>query len=179
MPMTTRRVIRVLAMCLVLSSQAVPPQVAEAGPVGRRIARTAVGSKLLKQSAATPAARRGLAAAFDRLRDRATPARPLPKARTVFRYMTRKEAKDVSRMGITSGRHFTTSAGPGRPLGGAQARRRFGLPASPSIRATAKLDAGTMVKHNKVLAGRPGQGELVVVDRVPAASVRRVLRLPK
>jgi hypothetical protein len=146
------------------------------GPAAREVERTA--AKRLVGKSAAKAARSGVVAR-DAWRDLFTPIRRLEKPRSVFRYMSEAEARAVGSRGVAAGRHFTATAGPGRPLGGARAAERYGLPTVPSRRVTATLPAGTRVKANKVLGGARGVGELKVLDPVAKEQVKAPVRLPR
>jgi hypothetical protein len=112
----------------------------------------------------------------DRLRDGATPARPLPQDRTVHRYTTRQRAREELRRGIPPGRHMTP-AHPGRPPSAEQARKQFGLPRRPELRETIDLPKGHPIRRNKVLGGRPGTPEWTSPRRVPPEAIKKVVPL--
>lgn len=112
----------------------------------------------------------------DLLRDRATIAKVLAKPRTVFRYTSQKQAAFEVKYGLQPGTHMTSTGGPGRPLSAKAAQKRFGLASPPEMRETLRLE-NQAVKHNKVLAGSPGYGELTSPQRIPSSAVRRIVSL--
>lgn len=109
----------------------------------------------------------------DVMRDRATPARPLPRPRTAERYTTREQARRELHRGIPPGRHMAP-AHPGRPLSPEHAQKKYGLPRTPQVRESVRLPAGQPVRPNKTLGGAPGVGEWTSPRRVPPRSVTRV-----
>jgi len=160
--------------------------------VGKSVARSA--TRRLAQRSVARAAARGTAVAsgaqvrrpipnilkLDRLRDRNLPVKTLPEPRRVFRYTTNKQAQFYRRRGVPSGTHFTTRAGPGRPLSAVHAKERYGLPRMPSTRVQVALPKGTPVKSGKVIGGEPGVGELKIYHRrLPPPAVKTVIQLRK
>jgi hypothetical protein len=113
----------------------------------------------------------------DRVRDLRTPALPLTRPRTVFRYTTRGQATQELKKGIQPNRHMTATGAPGRPLGPGAAKSRYGLPQKPTIRESVHLPKGFPVRHNRALQGKPGVGELTSPKRVPPGAVRKVVPL--
>jgi hypothetical protein len=113
----------------------------------------------------------------DLLRDLVTRQQQLTGARTVYRYVSAEEARVVRQRGIGAAAHFTSSAGPGRPLTGRHAGARFGLEGQPTHRVAVQLPAGTRVKFNKTLGGEAGWGEVVVMQNVPPEWVKSVIAL--
>lgn len=79
--------------------------------------------------------------------------------------------------GIKHGRHMTSRAYPGRPLKGASAQARYGLPQQPQVRMTVALPKGTMVRRNRALGGAPGVGEITPARRVDRRAVKKVVPL--
>lgn len=113
----------------------------------------------------------------DRVRDLRTPAIPLTRPRTVFRYTTRGQATRELKKGIQPNRHMTTTGAPGRPLGPSAAKSRYGLAKKPTVRESVQLPKGFPVRHNRALQGKPGVGELTSPKRIPPGAVRKIVPL--
>jgi hypothetical protein len=111
----------------------------------------------------------------DLARDAASPVRRLAEPRTVFRYTSRAQARHELRTVIAPGRHMTSRAQPGRPLGARTAKKRYGLPAKPEVRETVKLPPGQPIRLNRALGGEAGRGELTSPAPVPRAAIRKVV----
>ncbi len=115
-------------------------------------------------------------------RDLARDARVVPRAlerpRTVFRYTTRAQSELDLRAGIRPGAHMTSTGGSGRPLGGAEAQRRYGLPKRPEVRETISLPKGLDVRKAKAIGGSPGAGELTSLTRIDARQIRGAIGTP-
>jgi hypothetical protein len=135
--------------------------------VGRGVAKGA--AKALRQAPGEILRR-------DLLRDRVTRVRPLPKDRTVFRYTSKQRATQELRRGIGPGSHMTARGGPGRPLGSAEAKRRYGLPQEPQARETIRLSSGQGIRSNRAIGGKRGVGELTSPERLEGA-IKRVVPL--
>lgn len=150
--------------------------VSACGPASQRVERSA--AKRMITGAAEKAERASILEK-DLKRDLATRVTRLPKARTVFRYMSGSEAKAVQHRGLAAGSHLTATGGRGRPMGALRASKRFGLPVTPSHRMTVKLPVGTRVRANKVIGGARGVGELRLAEPVNGNRVQRTIRLAK
>jgi hypothetical protein len=132
----------------------------EAGSLGKVIARSAI-KKILRR---------------DLARDAATVAKPLAKPRTVYRYTSGTRAAREAQQGLAPDSHMTSVARPGRPLSAEAAQRRYGLPSKPEVRETLRLE-GQPVRHNKVLGGERGYGEITSPEKIPSESIRRIVPL--
>ena len=115
----------------------------------------------------------------DQARDARSQAKPLPKARTVYRYTTKKRAEEEASKGIPSGAHMTARGAAGRPLSAGQAKSQYGLRRQPQVRETVRVPQGQPSRLNKVYGGKPGNGELTSTKRVPPKSVKKVVPLKK
>ncbi|MFH2124124.1 MAG: hypothetical protein ABIJ50_11670 [Pseudomonadota bacterium] len=106
--------------------------------------------------------------AYDKLRDKSLPVKPLAQKKSVYRYHPSvAQARQEIRQGVPGGSHLTASSSRvGRPIGGATAQSRLGLAQQPAARTTVTLPAGIKVKQGKVLGGQAGYGEIVPVRRV-------------
>jgi hypothetical protein len=135
---------------------------AEAGGISKAVAKAAISRTLARDAA----------------RDAATSVRSLPAARTVWRYTTITGARREATHGLPPGVHMTSRTAPGRMPTGATARERYGLPATPTARMTITLPKGLPVRHNKVVAGDRGVGEITTPKKLPPNAVLRVQRLP-
>ncbi len=113
----------------------------------------------------------------DATRDAKTPAKPLKRNTVVTRYTNRELAAKERREGIPPGKHMTAPAGPGRPLGPKEAQRRYGLAKAPDAREMIELPKGQSVRRNKVIGGKPGEGEITSPGRVPPGAIKRVTPL--
>lgn len=152
----------VLALCFA--------SVAEAGGLGRATTRGAARS--LKQAAAKRAVHARTRNFYRRehLRDVRTPARPLTRPRTVYRYAPARRAHYEQRHGIAPYRHLASRPARGRPLGSKNARIVYGLPRKPTAVETVRLPVRQPVKFNRVVAGGRGRGEITSPRRlVPEA----------
>lgn len=98
-----------LAGLLMMATAMAAPAAAEGGSLARSVFRGTM-------KGATRAFLRGPARILrrDLLRDRATRVRPLARNRTVFRYTTKRQARQELRRGIRPGSHTTSRAVPGR-----------------------------------------------------------------
>lgn len=105
----------------------------------------------------------------DLVRDNASRTIRLQTKRPVYKYTTRSQAREFERKGFPPRTHFTASQGPGRPLNGSTAQKRYGLPYTPSRRLGVTLPKGTSVKSNRVIGGAPGYGELRIQKRLAPA----------
>lgn len=150
---------------------------AACGPASQHVERS-VAKKLVTAGSAKAAQSKAILNR-DLRRDLATRVTRLKASRTVFRYMSGAEAKAVRARGIAAARHFTATGGRGRPLSGANAAKRYGLPVVPSHRASVRLPAGTKVKANKVIGGGRGEAELKVIGAVPRNQVKGPSRLAR
>jgi len=127
----------------------------------------------LEKAAAAAAERRAAGIlARDLARDDASRAIELGGERRVYKYTTESEARGFEREGFPPNTHFTASDGPGHPLSGSTAQKRFGLSYTPDRRLGVTLPGGTAVKPNQVIGGAPGYGELRVEQPLPPASIR-------
>lgn len=124
------------------------------------------------QKAAQRALQLEQAYARDRLRDAATPTRPLGKPRRVQRYTSASGAERAQKSGLPADTHMTSSVARGRGLSAEAAQQRFGLRTPPERVLTIELPAGTPIRTNKVLAGAPGQGEITSPQRIPASAIK-------
>jgi hypothetical protein len=115
--------------------------------------------------------------AKDARRDAGTVSTRLRGERKVFRYVSKPTAAKELRFGISSGRHMTAHTGPGRPLKGLTAMRRYGLPERPEVRETVRLPKSFPARFNRALGGSPGVGEITSPARVPRKSITREIRL--
>jgi hypothetical protein len=151
---------------------------AESGPFAKAV-QSAAHRSHQRATKAVANAPTSIAATYaaDRLRDSATPITKLERARTVHRYTNADAAKAAAESGFAPHTHFTSHAKPGRPLSPANAQRRFGLSAAPDTRITVRLPAGQNVRHNRVLAGEPGVGEITSTTPMPTNAVVRTVRL--
>jgi hypothetical protein len=124
---------------------------AQAGPLGRAVARSATRS-------AKGGISSGLKGAFNRdaSGDAKLGLKRLPRAGTAFKYTDAKTAASYLRRGIPGKTHMTSHASPGRPLSAARAARAEGIP-RPEKRLTIALKKGTGVKFGKVIRRKPGQ----------------------
>ncbi|MCU1264379.1 MAG: hypothetical protein JWM21_697 [Acidobacteria bacterium] len=113
----------------------------------------------------------------DLARDRATTARRLSREATAFRYTSKAQARRELKSGIPAGSHFTSKAGPGRPLGASSARARYGLPRTPEVRETVRLQKGSMIKRNRAIGGARGVGEITSSGKTNRMAIRKVLPL--
>lgn len=161
-----------LAGLLMIATAMAAPPAAEGGSLARSVFRGTM-------KGATRAFRRGPGQILrrDLLRDRATRVRPLARNRTVFRYTTKKQARQELRRGIRPGSHTTSRAVPGRPPGPGLAQRRYGLPRQPQVRETIHLPKGHPVRLNKALGGRPGTGEITSTKPLSPKAIRKVVPL--
>lgn len=118
--------------------------------------------------------------AYDKLRDKTLPVKPLAQEKSVYRFHpTVAQARQEMRKGVPGGSHLTaTGPGVGRPIGGATAQSRLGLAQRPTARTTVTLPAGIKVKQGKVLGGQAGYGEIVPVRRVRPEYVSDLRVLP-
>ena len=166
------RTMKPLAWSLVLSGLLCGAP-AEAGFAGKLLGRGVSGQSLsskVGQKAARSARR------LDIVRDRATPARPLPRPRSAVRYTTRERAVGELGHGIPPGRHMAP-AHRGRPLSPEAAQRRFGLPAKPEVRMGIRVPSGQPIRHNKALRGGAGVPEWTSTKRIPRDAIRTVTPL--
>ncbi len=141
----------------------------ESAGLGKAMARGTAKS-------ASRALRRNMSSTLrrDLLRDRRTPAKVLTKDRTVFRYVTRKQAQRELRTGLRPGSHMTSRATPGRPLSPANAQRRYGLPKKPQERETIRLPRGTRVRTNRVVGGAR-KVETTSPEWLPPQNIKKVV----
>jgi len=118
--------------------------------------------------------------AYDKLRDKSLPVKPLAQEKSVYRYHPSvAQARQEIRQGVPGGSHLTASSSRvGRPIGGATAQSRLGLAQQPVARTTVTLPAGIKVKQGKVLGGQAGYGEIVPVRRVRPEYVSDLRVLP-
>jgi hypothetical protein len=136
-----------------------------------------ISSATIERAAARAAERRSASVmARDLARDNASRITRLPAERRVYRYATESQARAFEGKGFPPRTHFTASEGPGRPLSGAAAQERYGLPYSPDRRLSVTLPEGTALKSNKVVGGAPGYGEIRIErglppDRITSESV--------
>jgi hypothetical protein len=107
----------------------------------------------------------------DAARDAATASKALTESRTVYRYVTKKQAAHEAARGFSTNSHFTSGTRLGRPISPSTAQGRFGLPQEPQRRMTFRLPASTEVRFNKVIGGRPGYGEITIVKPLPAQAI--------
>ncbi|MEW8054177.1 MAG: hypothetical protein AB2796_02585 [Candidatus Thiodiazotropha sp.] len=107
----------------------------------------------------------------------ATMAKPLARARTVHRYTSFVRGRGEKASGLSPNTHMTVRARPGRPMSPENAQRRYGLAYRPRVRETIVLPKGFPVRHNKVVGGAPGVGELTSPKPVPATNIRRSVSL--
>jgi hypothetical protein len=113
----------------------------------------------------------------DAVRDRATRVVKLGTERRVFRYTTSEPAARARSAGFPAGTHFTSAVTRGRPLSGAKAADRYGLPHVPDHRLTVTLPKGTQVRFNKALAGNRGVGEITTARPLGGEVIRRDVRI--
>ncbi len=143
-----------------------------AAGAGRAVARGAARGAVRSFSKKAPSLLRR-----DWLRDRVTPAKPLSKPRTVFRYTTRAQAKQELKRGIAPRSHMTAQAAPGRPPSPAGAQQHFGLPEKPDVREKISLPKGLPTRHNRTLGGKPGVGELTSPRRISGDRIQNTVPL--
>jgi hypothetical protein len=162
--------VKVLLFVLVAFAVGAAPASAQ---VGRGVFRGLLrnGERAAERSIARVLAR-------DAARDAGSAARRLAAPRKVFRYTTPSRARLELKRGIAPGSHMTARSGPGRPLAGSTAQRRFGLPGRAGVRESILLPRGTPVRVNKALGGAPGMGEVTSTRRIPGSAIQRILRLP-
>ena len=126
----------------------------------------------IEKAAARAAERRAASIlARDLARDNASRITRLQTERRVFKYTTESQARKFERKGFPPLTHFTASEGPGRPLSGKAAQKRYGLPYTPDRRLGVTLPEGASVKSNKVVGGAPGYGELRIEKRLSPAQI--------
>jgi hypothetical protein len=101
----------------------------------------------------------------DMERDLKTKPKPLAQDRTVYRYVTKEQAKIDAKKGIPRESHLAAKGGPGRPLSADEAKRRYGLEKKPEVRETATLKKGDKVRSNRVFGGEKGVRELKTTQR--------------
>lgn len=164
--MTTKTVLYALTVITLLA------MTLGCGTAGKSAAR-----RLMKAEGRAADARATSVLRRDLVRDRATPARSLPRGRTVFRYTSDAEARRELASSVRPGNHMTSRGGAGRPLGAAVARKRYGLPREPEVRMSIWLERGTKVRKNKALGGERGVGEITPTQTVPARSIKKVVKL--
>lgn len=107
----------------------------------------------------------------------ATAVKPLTRSRMVHRYTTRVRGQREVTSGLAPNTHMTVRARPGRPLSPGTAQRRYGLASPPNVRETIQLPKGFPVRHNKVVGGAPGVGEITSPRAIPPSSIRRTVPL--
>jgi hypothetical protein len=145
--------------------------------VAARVAERAA-ARSTDKAAARVAAKIEQAGASDLVRDAKTPARLLEKPRLSFRYVDDSTIAREMKGGFPEGTHFTSAAGPGRPLSPLGARLRLGLSENPAWRISAELPAGQAARFNKVIGGnQAGLGEISLGKSMPWNQVRRVVPL--
>ncbi|MCU0755791.1 MAG: hypothetical protein MUE46_11820 [Xanthomonadales bacterium] len=154
--------LQVSCLILLLGALTLPLEIAEA----RGWLRTGL------QKATQRALQLEQAYARDRLRDAATPARPLAQPRRVQRYTSAESAAHAQRAGLPPDTHMTSSVARGRGLSAETAQQRFGLRTPPERVLTIELPAGTPIRSNRVLAGAPGQGEITSPQRIPPNAIK-------
>jgi hypothetical protein len=115
----------------------------------------------------------------DQSRDARSQAKPLPKARTVYRYTTKKRAEQESAKGIPTGAHMTSRGVAGRPPSAGRAQSQYGLRRKPEVRETVRVPQGQPSRLNRVYGGKAGTGELTSTQRVPSKSVQKIVPLKK
>jgi len=144
-----------------------------AGSLGKSLFRGAA------KSVARSARRKSLRSVLrrDLARHRRAVIRPARRARRVFRYTGRHQAQSEVRRGIGRGRHMTSRAHRGRPLGARRAMRRYGLPKKPQVRETVRIPKGHPIRVGKALGGARGVGELTSPKRIPPSAIERVVPL--
>jgi hypothetical protein len=131
-----------------------------------------ISSATIERAAARTVERRSAGVlARDLARDNAARITRLQSERRVYRYATESQTREFERKGFPPLSHFTTSEGPGRPLSGAAAKERYGLPYRPDRRLGVTLPEGTTLKSNKVVGGAPGYGELRVERGLPPETI--------
>lgn len=135
------------------------------GAVSGAIARS--GSSSQKKPSYSAIRRR------DAARDAKTPAKPLARPQTVYRYTTKRQAQMDMRKGLPPGKHMTANASAGRPPSSATAMKSYGLNRQPTGRETIVLPKGQPVRTNKVLGGTPGRGEITSTRRVQAGAMKK------
>ncbi len=106
-----------------------------------------------------------------------TAARPLTAPRTVHRYTSAAQASRETTGGLAPNTHMTAIARTGRPPAAATAQSRYGLPAEPQVRETIHLPEGYAVRHNRVVGGSRGLGELTSPNSLPPDAIRKVTPL--
>jgi len=158
--MNTRLLVR-FSLIMMLATVALPVDAC----CKKQVAK-AVVVKLLARDAARDAAS-------------ATKAKAVAHSTTVWRYTTVAQARRELQTGIRPGSHFTPGVTPGRLPRPATAQRQYGLPQTPQVRMTVRIDKGRLVLRNKALGGEPGRGELVSPGRIPPDAIQRVARLPR
>jgi hypothetical protein len=155
--MNRRRFIVLLAA----SALVLPSPEVEAGKASKALARKA-WTRLFSRDAA---------------RDAATKARPLAKSKKVWRYTTKKNAREAAKKGLPANRHMTSGVTPGRPPKAGSAQTRYGLPNKPEVRMTIELPARQPVRRNKVLGGAAGFGEVTSPKAVQPSAIKRITPL--
>jgi len=147
------------------------PEVASAGP-SSAVAKAA-SRALVRRSAP----RVGALLARDLRNHRTARVVRLAAPRTVFRYTSLQRARGAIRRGIPAMRHLTSRGGAGRPLGSVSAARALGLSRRPAARLTVRVPKRQPVIFNRIVGGGAGRGEIVSPKRIPAAAVKRVVRV--
>lgn len=110
-------------------------------------------------------------------RDAATPAKPLPKSTSVWRYTSKEEAEAAARQGLAPNKHLTAKTTPGRPPRAKTAQERYGLAREPEVRMKIELPEGQPVRRNKAVGGAPGVGEITSPKKLPPEAVKGVTLL--
>lgn len=158
--MTHPRADRVLATAL-MALLALSPLTATSGGLGKLFGK-AVVARIMKRDLQNHAV---------------IAARPLTAPRTVHRYTTAAQASREMKQGLAPNSHMTAKAQVGRPPSAETAQRRYGLPAEPQVRETIRLPEGFSVRHNRVVGGSPGMGELTAPKPLPPAAISKVTTL--
>ena len=112
--------------------------------------------------------------ARDHARDNKTPAKPLARPQTVYRYTTKAKAQEDQRKGLPPRTHMTAAAASGRPPSPAQAKKTYGLNRKPTVRETITLPKGQTIRKGKVIGGTQGKVEYTSPQRVPSSAVKKV-----
>jgi len=111
---------------------------------------------------------------IDRQNHAKTPAKPLAKPRTVHRYTSAANAKREARHGLAPNTHMTARAPRGRPPAAATAQHRYGLPRTPQVRETIRIEEGFPVRHNRAVGGARSYGELTSPKPLPPSAILKI-----
>ncbi|MDO5675863.1 MAG: hypothetical protein Q4G66_13275 [bacterium] len=117
---------------------------------------------------------------WDSARDKTLADKAMQKPRTVSRYTNQQQAKREMAGGIAPGSHMTSApVGPGRPMTRETAKKTYGLGTEPDTRLIITIPKGQPVRKGKVIAGKPGVGEITSPKRIPPHHIREMRPVPR